>query len=212
MTLRRRFFPSTPVQQVPGQSVKLEVQLRPEAPAAAPPAAAPAGECECDVIGAGWLISMTAKGADMGAMELPDGRWVIGGYPVGPGTLTSYWEGVPEHFSDWGLPLEGPSFRCTRLELSSLPYSAPVIVGALQGRTLCGVRWQLVWDKPAEEDSQQSAFGHVAHAAGNMVWVHQFQGSDLWPDGDPELLTATAFCGGQQVAQLELEITPRLEA
>ena len=36
MSERRRFFPATPVQRVPGRTVELEMQLRPEAPAAPP--------------------------------------------------------------------------------------------------------------------------------------------------------------------------------
>lgn len=38
MTERRRFFPATPVQRVPGRTVELEMQLRPEAPVLAPAA------------------------------------------------------------------------------------------------------------------------------------------------------------------------------
>ena len=41
MTPRRRFFPSTTVQKVPGRTVELEMQLRPVATAPVP-AAAPA--------------------------------------------------------------------------------------------------------------------------------------------------------------------------
>ena len=36
MTQRRRFFPSTPVQTVPGRTVEIEVQVRRIAPAPAP--------------------------------------------------------------------------------------------------------------------------------------------------------------------------------
>ena len=211
MTVRRRFFPSTPAQQQPGQHVELEMQLRPEAPPEQAPPTSASGDCECDVIGAGWLVSMTAHGADMGWQELPDGRWEISGYSVSAGSLTSYWEGVPETFSDWGMPLEGPTFRCKRLELYSYASPAAVIVGVLQGRTLCGARWHLAWDRQAAADSNsaQSINGHVARAEGNMVWVYQFLiPTGAAPNGQAEVLTAKAMCGGVKVAELVLEITP----
>ena len=61
MTLRRRFFPSTPVQQAPGQTVQLEVQMRPEVPEATPEPQ-PAGDCECNVWGAALYPEMAITG------------------------------------------------------------------------------------------------------------------------------------------------------
>jgi hypothetical protein len=211
MTLRRRFFPSTPVQKAPGQTVNLEVQLRPEAPVIAAPAPAPAppGDCECDVIGAGWLVSLTAHQADMGGGELPDGRWEISGSPATTGSFSSIWEGVPERFGDWGTPLEGPTFRCVELMLTSERVNAPVIVGVLQGRALCDPKWHLSWDRPSPDSAGQSVNGHVARTAGNMIWVSQYEASPETPlDGQTEVLTATATCGGAEVATLRLEIFP----
>ena len=54
MTERRRFFPATPVQRVPGRTVELEMQLRPEVPEATPEPQL-AGDCECNVGGVALL-------------------------------------------------------------------------------------------------------------------------------------------------------------
>lgn len=59
MTLRRRFFPSTPVQQAPGQTVQLEVQMRPEVLEPMPEPQL-AGDCECNVGGVALLMELNA--------------------------------------------------------------------------------------------------------------------------------------------------------
>ena len=63
MTLRRRFFPSTPVQQAPGQTVQLEVQMRPEVLEPMPEPQL-AGDCECNVGGVALLVELNADQSD----------------------------------------------------------------------------------------------------------------------------------------------------
>ena len=65
--MRRRFFPATPVQQVPGRTVELEVQLRPAAPPA-PPAAEEG--CNCDVAYAlAWPERLSPSGWELGSVD-----------------------------------------------------------------------------------------------------------------------------------------------
>ena len=56
MSERRRFFPATPVQRVPGRTVELEMQLRPEPQLA--------GDCECNVGGVALLVVLNADQSD----------------------------------------------------------------------------------------------------------------------------------------------------
>lgn len=205
MSERRRFFPATPVQRVPGRTVELEMQLRPAAPAAAQaaPAAPPPAPGVCDVMGARWLMSLTAVGADASQEELASGDWLR--YGESPGINgASTWSGQPEVADQFGQWLESETYRCVHLQITIFS-TTPVIVGVLQGASMSDVHWVLSWSHPRPNDPQRSLNGHHARWAGNMVWVTTLP----WPDGsnaEREVLTATAFCGGAQVDQLVLEL------
>ena len=202
MSERRRFFPATPVQQVPGRTVELEMQLRPELPVVV--TAAPVGPV-CDVIGATWLLSMSGLSEDAGWNELPDGGgFERTGYSSG-WSSTSVWRGTPGSPDAQGPYLEGPSFRCTFLSLMAGEWNwPPVIVGVLQGRSLCDVHWTLSWSHAGVMPGQ-SLNGLRAVTEGNMIWAY------LYPQTAPvhfenETLTARAFCGDAQVGELILEV------
>ena len=201
MSERRRFFPAIPVQQVPGRTVELEVQLR-QLPGVAAPAP---GAHSCDVTGATWLMSITGLGEDAGWSELPDGQgYQRTGYSNGMG-CTSIWEGTPGRPDTQGPYLEGPNFRCVFLRLVVGEWDfPPLIVGVLQGRSLCDVHWELSWSHPGELPGD-SLNGGYALTEGNMIWVRPYlSGAPI--HFETETLTASACCGGAQVGELILEV------
>ncbi|MDO5289353.1 MAG: hypothetical protein Q4F13_06925 [Pseudomonadota bacterium] len=195
---RRRFFPARHVQHVPGQTVAMDVQLTPKAPA-------PAGGCQCDVVGAGWLASLTGDGFDVGWEQLPNGLWRVSGQTGSNHWSVSLWQGTPDTFDAYGFPLESPGFRCVDLTLDIYAWVVlPVIVGVLQGRTLCDAAWDVAWAQGAAGSAAQSIHGHRAHAQGNMLYVYpaKLQGDTVTTD----TLTARASCGGQTLDTLKLTI------
>ena len=201
---RRRFFPATPVQTVPGRAVELEMHLRPE-PVQTPAADAPpdSGGNEPDVIGAGWLMSLAGGDSGMGQME--DGRWYIYGH-TNSMYRRSVWEGEPDVHEDEVVGIDGPDFRCVEMWMDQPRYSAAALVGVLQGRNLPDAHWEIEWDRPDGSDPSKSQAGHWARTAGNMVWV-QFQPVDYEDESvRTENLFATAYCGSQQVAALLLTL------
>lgn len=210
---RRRFFPVTRVQQDPGTTVDVGVQLRPEGPAQASDGAGRAeqpgaGECTCDVIGAGWLMSLTRQGEDAGYGSRIDAGYPRWGPSQGIQSATTYWDGTewPAEEAPPYETLESDVWRCVALRLAPEDtWPPPVMVGVLQGRTLCGVEWALNWTHESGSDPAVSANGHRASTAGNMVWVYMAQTWDAI-HGTPEVLTARAICGGTEVAQLTLEV------
>ena len=129
MTLRRRFFPSTPVQQAPGQTVQLEVQLRPEVPEATPEPQL-AGDCECNVGGVALLVELNADQSDGNAWQSAyttvvrprrEGWRLVGAYtPISGG----YYPGRPQ-------------FRAV-----------------LAGLTTCNVTWTWTLDVPPFVENQ----------------------------------------------------------
>ena len=199
MTLRRRFFPSTPVQQAPGQTVQLEVQMRPEAPVVATP-----GGCECDVIGVGWFSTLLAPRIDASSLEsedFPGHTEVETWLPQHSSRMRTVWV-RPADDELWTMPLEGPERRCVRIEIWTWPESDVSLFGAVIGTRLCDVTWQLQWDAPGPEPGV-SALGQTAVAAGSGLWV---MGRGIEPDrpDQSETLTATATCDGKAVGVLTL--------
>lgn len=194
MTPRRRFFPSTTVQKVPGRTVELEMQLRPVATAPVP-AAAPANVT--------WLPHQSLwEGVDRETVFLGDGRWDINN---GRGIPRSIWEGVPGNLDDVRPELSA-EFRCTEIEVVTtylieagrdLEY-----FGVIQGATLVDARWEFEWDPANVDDPSFSQRLHRAWAFGNVIRVL------LTPtDGSlesQETLIARAFSGGAQVGELKL--------
>ncbi|MCL1961680.1 MAG: hypothetical protein FWG56_07915 [Desulfovibrionaceae bacterium] len=224
MTERRRFFPSTPVQQIPGARVELEMQLQPLAPETEPE---PPPCCPCDVMGAGWLTSLTS--ANDAAPWQPPENGAGWSRPAGNSPAwtqgQSTWQAEPDTFNDNGAPLESPGLRCTYLEIPLGGVMPPVIIGVLQGSNLCKARWQLAWNNPDPQAPSQCAAGHRAISAGNMVYVYLKTPAPALPPTDlppgpqipvpipaPDILTATAYCNDNQAARLTLVITEQAAA
>ena len=217
MTPRRRFFPSTTVQKVPGRTVELEMQLRPVATAPVP-AAAPANVT--------WLPHQSLWRGVWQTVFLGDGQWDINNGWVIP---RSIWEGVPGNLDDVRPELSA-EFRCTEIEVvitgligaeRDLEY-----FGVIQGATLVDARWEFEWDPANVDDPSFSQRLHRAWAFGNVIRVllrpadgslegqemrpadGSLEGQEMRPaDGSlksRETLTARAYSGGAQVGELKL--------
>ncbi len=197
MAPRRRFFPSTTVQKVPGRTVELEMQLRPVATAPVPAAApAPANVT--------WLPHQSLWGVGRETVFLGDGRWDINN---GRDIPRSIWEGVPGNLDDVRPELSA-DFRCTEIEVvtTSLIMARRDLeyFGVIQGATLVDARWEFEWDPANVDDPSFSQRLHRAWAFGNVIRVL------LTPtDGSlesRETLTARAYSGGAQVGELKLVV------
>lgn len=202
MAPRRRFFPSTTVQKVPGRTVELEMQLRPVATAPVP-AAAPAPGGGTGPANVTWLPHQSLwDGVGRETVFLGDGQWDINN---GWGIPRSIWEGVPGDLDDVRPELSA-EFRCTEIEVVTsylieagrdLEY-----FGVIQGATLVDARWEFEWDPANVDDPSFSQRLHRAWAFGNVIRVL------LTPtDGSlesQETLIARAFSGGAQVGELKL--------
>ena len=198
MAPRRRFFPSTTVQKVPGRTVELEMQLRPVATAAAPAPGGGTGPANVT-----WLPHQSLwDGVERQTDFLGDGQWDINN---GWGIPRSIWEGVPGNLDDVRPELSA-EFRCTEIEVVTsylieagrdLEY-----FGVIQGATLVDARWEFEWDPANVDDPSFSQRLHRAWAFGNVIRVL------LTPtDGSlesQETLIARAFSGGAQVGELKL--------
>ena len=195
MAPRRRFFPSTTVQKVPGRTVELEMQLRPVATAPVPAAApAPANVT--------WLPHQSLWDGVRQTVFLGDGQWDINN---GWGIPRSIWEGVPGDLDDVRPELSA-EFRCIEIEVVTsywielgrdLEY-----FGVIQGATLVDARWDFEWNKPLLANPAYSRRLHRAEVFGNVVHVLLKR-----PDGSVtgrETLTARAYSGGAQVGELKL--------
>lgn len=195
MTPRRRFFPSTTVQKVPGRTVELEMQLRPVATAPAPAAApAPANVT--------WLPHQSLwDGVVRQTVFLGDGRWDINN---GRGIPRSIWEGVPGNLDDVRPELSA-EFRCTEIEVVTYLVNARrdlEYFGVIQGATLVDARWEFKWDPANVDDPSFSRRLHRAWAFGNVIRVLLSHiDSSL---KSQETLIARAFSGGAQVGELKL--------
>ena len=192
---RRRFFPSKRVQQEPGRTVELDLQLKPEgAKVECPP-----GSCVCDVDGVAWFgdwyatPSMendwrigvrSATGAATQGMVEPEGfAWRVGGRVVG-----AY------------VDIEPPD------EAEPRPHIWRAVV---LGRTLCDVQW--TWSLDVPEFPSFDGFIpwwdgiEVTELAGSLL-VRVGDGYDFPWEGEAWWATfrATATCAGEPVGTLEL--------
>ena len=198
MAPRRRFFPSTTVQKVPGRTVELEMQLRPVATAAAPAPGGGTGPANVT-----WLPHQSLwDGVERQTDFLGDGQWDINN---GWGIPRSIWEGVPGNLDDVRPELSA-EFRCTEIEVVTsywielgrdLEY-----FGVIQGATLADARWEFEWDKPHLENPAYSKRLHRAEVFGNVVRV--LLTSTKGGRKSRETLTARAYSGGAQVGELKL--------
>ena len=202
MAPRRRFFPSTTVQKVPGRTVELEMQLRPVATAPVP-AAAPAPGGGTGPANVTWLPHQSLWD-DVGRLTdfLGDGQWDINN---GWGIPRCIWEGVPGDLDD-ARPELSAEFRCIEIEVVTSEWIGVgrdlEYFGVIQGATLADARWEFEWDKPHLENPAYSKRLHRAEVFGNVVRVL------LTPTGrgreSRETLTARAYSGGAQVGELKL--------
>ena len=201
MAPRRRFFPSTTVQKVPGRTAELEMQLRPVATAPAP-AAAPAPGGGTGPANVTWLPHQSLwDGVERQTYFLGDGQWDINN---GRGIPRSIWEGVPGNLDDVRPELSA-EFRCTEIEVVTYLIKARrdlEYFGVIQGATLVDARWEFEWDPANVDDPSFSQRLHRAEVFGNVVRVLLTR-----PDGgqkSQETLTARAYSGGAQVGELKL--------
>ena len=198
MAPRRRFFPSTTVQKVPGRTVELEMQLRPVATAAAPAPCGGTGPANVT-----WLPHQSLwDGVERQTDFLGDGQWDINN---GWGIPRSIWEGVPGNLDDVRPELSA-EFRCIEIEVVTSDWIELgrdlEYFGVIQGATLVDARWEFEWDPANVDDPSFSQRLHRAWAFGNVIRVL------LTPtDGSlesRETLTARAYSGGAQVGELKL--------
>lgn len=203
MAPRRRFFPSTKVQTVPGRTVELEMQLRPVAKAVAPALASPGGETGS--VQVTWLPHQTLWVNDVLNENLGGGRWNINN---DWGIPRSIWEGVPTELDEGGgaRPVLSAGFRCIEIEVVTSYWidSARDLeyFGVIQGATLADARWEFEWDMPHSENPAFSQRLHRAEAFGNVIHVVlALTGGSL---DSRETLTGRAFSGGVQVDELKL--------
>ena len=203
MAPRRRFFPSTTVQKVPGRTVELEMQLRPVATAPVPAAApAPANVT--------WLPHQSLwKGIYRETVFLGDGQWDINN---GWGIPRSIWEGVPGNLDDVRPELSA-EFRCIEIEVVTsdwIEFGRDLeYFGVIQGATLADARWDFEWNKPHLENPAYSKRLHRAEVFGNVVRV--LLQSTKGGLKSRETLTARAYSGGAQVGELKLVAIEEVE-
>lgn len=129
MTLRRRFFPSTPVQQAPGQTVQLEVQMRPEVLEPMPEPQL-AGDCECNVGGVALLMELNADQGEATSWQ------------------STYTTVVRQRREGWRLvgaytPISGEYYP-----------ERPRFRAVLAGLTTCNVTWTWTLDVPPFVENQ----------------------------------------------------------
>ena len=198
MAPRRRFFPSTTVQKVPGRTAELEMQLRPVATAAAPAPGGGTGPANVT-----WLPHQSLwDGVERQTDFLGDGQWDINN---GWGIPRSIWEGVPGNLDDVRPELSA-EFRCIEIEVVTSYWIEAgrdlEYFGVIQGATLADARWKYEWDEPHLENPAYSKRLHRAEVFGNVVRVL------LEPTKgglkSRETLTARAYSGGAQVGELKL--------
>lgn len=188
--VRRRFFPSKPVQTAPGQTVQLEVQLRPEQKQAAVPSAASSSGYVCDVDGVAWFNDwlsydgthwspegyvLSAKTADMAEPDADQGVYwwsggrLMGGYVEINSELTQIWRAV------------------------------------VLGRTLCDVQWTWSLNAPSLPGGSDSWWDGVSVTEVGGTLIVRVKPGGLATDGQWwSELTATATCGGTNIGALVL--------
>ncbi|QIL81792.1 hypothetical protein G7047_19120 [Diaphorobacter sp. HDW4A] len=175
MSQRRRFFPATRAQQIPGNTVEVEFQLQPEAQAAAEPSEP--GACQCDIYGAMWSIDILQSGdGGYGSIyiekaEFQDSR-LVSGY---------IW--IPS------MEVSGVQIRASLLGRTLCDVSW---------------RWELNTPPPPSGDYTVVWDGVEIEEQGNTVLVTvlpgEYFGTSLWFAE----LKLTAICAGEEVATLNM--------
>lgn len=184
MTLRRRFFPSTPVQQAPGQTVQLEVQMRPEVLEPMPEPQL-AGDCECNVGGVALLMELNADQGEATSWQ------------------STYTTVVRPRREGWRLvgaytPISGEYYP-----------ERPRFRAVLAGLTTCNVTWTWTLDVPPFVENQDYVQWwdgvDVVEQDGTLLvtllegFVYPPYGTAWWAE-----LRMQASCAGETVGTLVL--------
>ena len=192
---RRRFFPTKRVQQVPGRTVELELEIKPKVPGVV----CPPGACECDVDGVAWFGDWYATNS------MPEDTWRSGAYSA-KGVAQGMYE--PDS-ATWQL---GGRLVSSYTDINA-PGEAEVVLNlwraVVLGRTLCDVQWTWSLNVPAFPPSEGFSPWwdgiEVTEQAGSLL-VRVGDGAEYPWDGQPwwAELTATATCAGEAVGTLVL--------
>ena len=201
---RRRFFPSRPSQQGPGQRVELEVQLRPEAVV---PVAEPVAEPAAEPVMATWLpfelLSKWMQYPSGGvAVEVEPGKWELT-HPWASQYRSTRWVGAP--YMVGGVPAPQPSreWRCVWAEVDG---GADVCGAVLEATS---ADWSLTWADPDPSGSPDGDGYYVSDegdaAIARQAWliVHTTSGSG---GGGSDVLTADASVGGADAGRIQLKV------
>lgn len=172
MSVRRRFFPSTAVQQVPGRTVELEVQLQPEGAAAAPaqaPAPAPAPASDGAVFALAWPT--LAGPTSMWPYDYPPGS------PEDAGLVAAFSVGAS---GTWNIVNSFSGGAVLPFQLLALPDKTPQ--GLPEGWS---VEWRLVSPSPEDAPEPEVVF--------NQATGRGYVDMRLPPEGRVELDTKFFF-------------------
>jgi len=224
MTIRRKFFPTRPVQTEPGRSVDVTVQLHRGGSVAPAP---------CVIHGAHWSTTLPSGYVEefwtpldrADAENAAQGDWDLEGLGNGRiGGFRASYQGehhVHPYIGDGGTHqeqlLEGPHFFCTHLKISRAYHWGwvlgqvvpPVLLGTLLGSHMTDAHWTATWEPAHPTNSGKSADGDYHLTAGNALYVYPVFKNIDEPGEEEGVITrlqATAWCGGKPVAQLSLHI------
>ena len=230
---RRRFFPARPVQQVPGRSVELAVQVRKDGAAPAPaPAPAPVAGGAVSWVAPSPLIPEWATTTPT-AMDGEPGRWMVSladmvdllfegevlPWPTvefpevdpGVGYRGEPWWG--EYGQQLPPTIPSGSWRCTRISYGASrhnEYGYMYYAGAYFGPGAERVQWELAWSSPGTVPGSSSD-GSMAVPYGAAIYVYPVLHS-LQSSIAPSTLVATAMLDGVPVGTLEFELRGPREA
>lgn len=218
MSGRRRFFPATPVQQLPGRTVELQVQLRKSGP--------PALAKDTNGGGSGGGGGDAAVASWLPAVHLQEGYWQDEGVWNDSNNLFFFEGEKPFPEREWETyevwmpapPIVSPQHVCTRIELGET-LGWEVFYGVVLGGD-ADVQWELAWDDawstenaeflpmvdPADARMVTSAEGHQACVMGTMVVVMKAWQRSGGVTTHTDTLTATARSGGTVLGVLTLTI------
>lgn len=189
MTVRRRFYPSTPSQREPGKTVAVEMLLRPEVPevtdAASTPTPEPSGGCVCNVGGVALLLE---PAVDPAVTDMSQYQFIKLARP---------------NMQDWRLVGTYVGID------ASYSYGRPKFRAVLAGITTCSVTWTWTLDTPPFPTNQ----GYVQWWDGVQVieqdgtllvtvmegWVYPPREENWWAE-----LRMQATCGGEPAGTLVL--------
>ena len=218
---RRRFFPSQPTQQIPGQVVEFGVQLRKQETLQ--------GACACQDVYATWLTTPNVLGYNVIEEEVAPAQTLVR-------LRTEYWPPGDEepiyidvasfvYLGDYSaVPIvdEGTEWEkrvpnlmeagivrdiVTDANVQSLGVAGEAddtqYVAIIAGRVLSEPTWQVTWSTADDADPRRSAAGDVVTIRGPLLAL-RFASWSAWPT--MVVLTAEAKCAGAVIATLTLEI------